>query len=492
MQEKLLREATSQCVAALEVLRSVIPTSESRSLIRDVFAGFLLLRWADLQDAEQEAIAAFEDRTYQPLLPEPLQWRHWVRLDHPRPIADRLQELAQYVDGLRGDAAHPVAFYLHALAEPLRRVLKVNFVYLHDFIRWVADVPFETLSERRSLLEVFDQVIVETGDLYEGVGHYATPENVARLVAALANPQPGERVYDPCFGSGNLLVAAWQQAERSRHELLRPGALLEVAGIEIDASSFLVGLTRMLLEGIEAPLLELGNSLERESLSSPCRQGFDVVMANPPIGVRINRDHRLSRQFPIASNDSANLFVQHVLSQLKPQGRAVLAVPEGLLFRGGAERELRRNLLEQGVIEGVIKLPDGVLAPYTSVKVHLLLLRKQGGISRVRITDACGMFERVPGRKQPFISVGAIESVVRAFNRPQLLNPDGLPSDYDRYLAGAPWTATWELGIEELAAIDWDLSPRRREKGGLSELLADITGIHGIHGIHGKFAPIAA
>lgn len=141
MQDKLLREATSQWVASLDVLRSEMPASESRSLIREVFAAFLLLRWADLQDAEQEAMAAFEDRTYQPLLPEPLQWRHWVHLDHPRAVADRLQELAQYVDGLRGDAAHPVAAYLHALAEPLRRVLKVNFVYLRDFARWVADLP---------------------------------------------------------------------------------------------------------------------------------------------------------------------------------------------------------------------------------------------------------------------------------------------------------------------------------------------------------------
>ena len=93
MQDKQLREATTQWVAALDVLRSEMPASESRSLIREVFAAFLLLRWADLQDAEQEAMAAFEDRTYQPLLPESLQWRHWVLLDHPRAIADRLQEL---------------------------------------------------------------------------------------------------------------------------------------------------------------------------------------------------------------------------------------------------------------------------------------------------------------------------------------------------------------------------------------------------------------
>lgn len=474
MQDKQLREATSQWVASLDVLRSEMPVSESRSLIREVFAAFLLLRWTDLQDAEQQAMATFEDRTYQPLLPEPLQWRHWVRLDHPRAIADRLQELAQHVEVLRGDASHPVSSYLHALAEPLRRVLKVNFVYLYDFVRWVVDLPFETPSERRALLEVFDQVIAETGDPYDG--QYATPVNIARLVAALASPQPGERVYDPCFGSGNFLVAAWQQAERSRHESRRPGALLEVAGIEIHASTFLVGLTRMLLAGIESPRLELGNCLERESLSSPSRQGFDVVLANPPIGAKTSREHWRYQHFPIATNDSTGLFIQHALSQLKPHGRAVIAVPEGFLFRGSSERELRRYLLEQGQVEAVIGLPAGAFAPYTSVKGSLLVLTKQGGVSRVRMVDAATMFEQRSGRKAPVIRTDIAQQLADEIRRPELRKPSDRSPDVPEGMqdTGVLARSIWEVGVDELAAADWDLSPRRREKGGLDELLSNL------------------
>jgi type I restriction enzyme M protein len=163
VQDKPLREVTSQWIAGLDAaLTSVLSTGESNTLIREVFAAFLLLRWVDLQDAEQEAMAVFEDRPYQPLLPEPLQWRHWARLDHPHAIAERLGELVKYLDGLRGDAANPVAAYLHALAAPLRRVLDVNFVYLDDLVRWVGELPFETPSERRGLLDVFDQVLAET------------------------------------------------------------------------------------------------------------------------------------------------------------------------------------------------------------------------------------------------------------------------------------------------------------------------------------------
>jgi type I restriction enzyme M protein len=472
IQENGLREATSQWVAAFDVLRSEMPVEESKGLIREAFAAFLLLRWADLQDAEQEAMAIFEDRSYQPLLPESLQWRHWATLDQPYLIAERLGLLAQHVEGLRGDAGQPLLAYLHALAAPLRRLLQVNFVYLHDFVRWVADLPFETRGERLSVLDLFDQAIGETSDSHDG--QHATPFNIARLVAALANPQPGERVYDPCFGSGNFLVAAWQQAARSRHELRRPGALLEVAGIEISADTFLVGLTRMLLAGIDSPRLELGDSLERDSPGSPSRQGFDLVLANPPIGAKSGRSSSRYQHFAIQTSDSTGLFVQHVLSQLKPHGRAVVAVPEGFLFRSGAERDLRRILLERGQVEAVVGLPAGSFAPYTSIKGSLLVLSKQGGVNRVRMADATALFESRTGRTPPSIRADVAEHLAAELRRAELRRPvqgheDETP---DR---GTISRFSWDLNLEDLAAADWDLSPRRREKGGLDELLESLT-----------------
>src|SRR3989442_1740846 len=131
-----MREATSQWVDYLDVLRREMPTSESKGLIRDVFAAFLLLRWADLQDAEQEAMAVFDDRSYQPLLPSLLQWRHWAELADSQEMSERLHQLAYEIRGVRSDVDHPLSAYLAILAGPLQRILKVNFVYLQDFVRW--------------------------------------------------------------------------------------------------------------------------------------------------------------------------------------------------------------------------------------------------------------------------------------------------------------------------------------------------------------------
>lgn len=470
MQDKKLNDALSQIGVAMDALRkAAVPVGESRPLFREVFAACLLLRWIDLQDAEQEAMSIFEGRSYQSLLPERLQWRHWASLDQPQAIADRLHEVARYVEDLHGDSAHPAATYLHALAEPLRRVLKIEYDFLQTIVELVADLPFETPGERRSLLDLFDMAITEPRDTYDG--QHSTPADIARLVAAIANPQPGERVYDPCFGLGTLLVAAWQQAERARGGSGRPGALLDVAGIEINAGAFLIGLTRMLLAGIDAPRLEPGNSLERESPGSPGRHGFDVIVANPPIGAKLNRVPSFYKHFPIPTRDSTGLFIQHTLSQLKPYGRAVIAVPEGFLFRGGAERELRRHLLVEGQVEAVIGLPPGALAPRTNVKCSLLVLAKQGGAGRVRMVDATPLFEHRSGSKFPELTDEIAEFLATELRRPELRRPIK-GSEENTPDRGVLSRFSWELSIGDLEAIDWDLSPRRREKGGLDELLS--------------------
>jgi type I restriction enzyme M protein len=477
VQDKALSEATSQWVAALDVLRSEMPVGESRSFIREVFVAFLLLRWADLQDAEQEAMAVFEDRTYQPLLPEPLQWRHWTELATPQEMKDRLRQLEHGIRGVRSHVDHPFSAYLAVLAEPLQRILKVNFFYLYDFVRWVGELPFETEGERRELLDTFDHLLSETREPQDGV--FASPQSVSRLMAALGNPRAGERVYDPCFGSGGFLVEAWRQVQRTRGDGHRaaPGQLLEISGVERNADAFLIGLTRMLLAGIDAPRLVMGDALERDPVSSPSREGFDLVLADPPWGARDNSRHGRESwgygQYAYSTNDYAGLFVQHALAQLKAQGRAVVAVPEGFLYRGGVERDLRRSLVEAGQIEAVVSLPAGTYAPSTQLRSCLVVLSKQGGASTVRMVDASPFFETRSGSKAPHLRVEVARQLANEVMRPELRPARALPSGAHE---GTPGTgrhtrAIWEVGVDELAASDWDLTPRRREEGGLEDLL---------------------
>lgn len=425
------------------------------SLIREIFASFLLLRWADYQEAEQEAMAAFEERAFQPVLPARLHWRNWHDLNPPEMGCLVAQELCPYLVNLRDSHEDSLSTYLHALAEPLRRVCEVNFVYLADVVLWLARQPFETIHDRRQLLDLFDVVVSETARGYEG--QHMSPPAVAKLAVALVDPRLGERVYDPCFGFAGFLTAAWIHAEQAGTAAFnrRENMPLEVFGIDINSHAFLMGLTRLVLAGVETPHLELGNSLEREPARSPSREGFDVILANPPVGLKTAREPGRYEHFPIVTGDAIGLFIQHSLMQLKAQGRAIIAVPEGFLFQGGKMADLRRYLLERGHVEAVVGLPAGAFLPSTGVKGSLLLLRKENVGEKVRMVDASQMFEAPKRGRSAMIRNPMIQQLAEI-------------------VRGQSSQHAWELSREDLAAADWDLTPRRREKGGLESLFATL------------------
>jgi len=455
--------------------------ASSHAISREAIASLLLLRWIDYSEAEREAIAIFEGAPFNSILPSNLQWRDLCRLDFSDAdqLTKRLSALGEHLTGQCDSSEPRPAAWLRRLSPLFERLSKVNSTYLLHELHRVAELPFETASERLKALEAFDSDLDERSDSYHA--QYNTPVNIARLIAALADPQPGERIYDPCFGSANLLIEANRQSKGKQESPRRGNHQMDVAGMEINEISFLVGLVRMLLAGIEAPCVELGNSLEREPSSSSSSQGFDLVVANPPIGAKVPRDAAGYKHFAFMTADSTGLFIQHALSQLRRHGRAVIAVPEGFLFRGGAERELRRHMLEQGLVEAVIGLPAGAIAPYASVKGSILVLSKQGGRSRVRMVDAAPMFEQRSGRKAPVIRAVIAQQLADEIHRTELRKPRELPAGAPEGMPGTGVLArsVWEVGMDELASTDWDLSPRRREKGGLDELLTSLKDVFG-------------
>src|SRR5690606_14667201 len=212
--------------------------------------------------------------------------------------------------------------------------------------------PFETPADRLALRDVLDEVSQRSGDKW--AGQYFTPKLVVELMVALSKPRFGESIYDPCFGSAGFLTEVFDYVKEHQPDEVRPGKQpLSISGVEMNADSFVIGLTRLVLSGITDPQLEVGNSLERTPSSNPSTDGFDLVIANPPWGGKVADQYGL-RHYPIQTKDSVSLFIQHAVSQLRPGGRAILTVPPGNLFRGGREQALREMLLAEHTVDAVI------------------------------------------------------------------------------------------------------------------------------------------
>ena len=343
------------------------------------FTYFLFLKLLDDQERQREQA----DLTYRTRLGDD-RWRfyHWVQ-DEPDLsgfISHQLfPHLAQTPDrpGVDNSDLRMIfadAYLLLREPEALRRVLGiVQTINLEDYDFDIKGRVYEFLLAKMAN---------EAGQL----GQVFTPRHLIDLMVNLVDPQVGETVYDPASGTGGFLIRAYQHLhdalvrdDPDNAEKWRFLRQETIYGRELSPRAHKLGVMNMILHGDGHSHLHRGDSLSA-SAQEPDR--YDVILTNPPFGsVTVPRQDLAD--FPVRTRNPESLFLQHIMLSLKPGGRAAMIVPEGLLFRGGAERKIRQRLLKDFVVEAVISLPSGIFLPYTSVKADILVFRKGGTTQRV-------------------------------------------------------------------------------------------------------------
>jgi len=438
----------------LDQLRSNSPLTSHE--FTQALAALIFLRWADFQEAELEAIAAFDDTDYEPSLPVSLHWRTWHQLAPEDLLAFLAEQLPEALNQLNNYRHNPLATNLRHMAQPLQKLASINTSSLNSLVQWLAEQPFETPADRRQLLETFDRTLLISIKGQEGgIRSHLTPPNIARLIALIAAPKAGNRIYDPCFGSAGLLTAICDVVlnDSTNKRTRTTAAELTISGLEISQSAYLVGLTRLALAGVNDLQFELGNSLERPQPNNPQQDGFDVVVANPPFGMRVIPE--IADHFPIPTSDATGLFIQHALAQLRPRGRAVIVVPQGVLFREGSEKKLRQHLLEQHTVEAVISLPASTFLPFSSVKSCILILRRGGNSKQIRMIDG-----------EQFLSHGK--------GLPANISDKLMLELLEKIRVEKPSEFCWDIDAKALAESNYDLTPRRRDQSGLIDTLKSL------------------
>jgi len=251
-------------------------------------------------------------------------------------------------------------------------------------------------------------------------GQFRTPRHLIRFMVELLDPEPGQRIIDPAAGTGGFLFSAQQYLMRkysaqdnlvlewdgTPHRTDGAGATVEqyaaihhganFVGLDNDRTMARIGWMNLVLHDVTDPHLLQGDSLSKrdgkpklaELLKS---ESYDFVLANPPFTgtVDTNDLEKDSILFPrvggggkkkddALTNKSELLFLWLMLDLLDVGGSCAVIIPEGVLFGNtDAHKSLRRELLTEHVVEGVISLPVGVFQPYTGVKTSILLFRKE-------------------------------------------------------------------------------------------------------------------
>ncbi len=195
-------------------------------------------------------------------------------------------------------------------------------------------------------------------------GQFYTPHTVVRLLVQLLDPQEGMSIYDPTCGSSGMLIQSYQYVEEKGQN----ADDLELFGQESDPSVVAISKMNIILHNISKYTIEYGDTLEDPlNLENGQLKKFDRVIANPPfsqnynlVNVKKNHYNRFGYGYTPEGGKKADfMFIQHMLASCKNDGKVVVVMPHGVLFRGGEELKIRKQLLDPSidVLEGVIGLP---------------------------------------------------------------------------------------------------------------------------------------
>ncbi|MFD3539735.1 N-6 DNA methylase [Streptomyces sp. NPDC058662] len=214
-------------------------------------------------------------------------------------------------------------------------------------------------------------------------GEFYTPRAVVRMMVELLGPKQGMRIYDPCVGSGGMLIHAKEYVEEHGGDT----SDMYFAGQDANSGSWIMSTMNMVLHGVRRFDLRTGDTLaEPAHVPKTDADRFDGVLSNPPFSM----DYALAdlqygaqrTTYGVTSErGKADLmFLQHMLWETKREGRGgmvITVMPHGVLFRGGGEQEIRTKLLDEDAIEAVIGLAPNLFYG-TGIPACILLLRPPG------------------------------------------------------------------------------------------------------------------
>jgi type I restriction enzyme M protein len=252
-------------------------------------------------------------------------------------------------------------------------------------------------------------------------GEFYTPRDVVRLMVRLLGPHAGMRVYDPCCGSGGMLILSRQYVEEHGED----AADLGLYGQDANGGVWSICKMNMLLHGIVADRKAIEHG---DTLADPLhREGgelmrFDRVISNPPFSQDYTREgmafpKRFLYGWCKEKNQADLMFAQHMLSVLRHGGMMATVMPHGVLFRGGAEREIRKGLLDNDHVEAIIGLPPNLFYG-TGIPACILVMRRKGEKptprqGKVLFVNADAEFHA--GRAQNYLRPEHVEKIVRTF-----------------------------------------------------------------------------
>ena len=305
------------------------------------------------------------------------------------------------------------------------------------------------------------------GDLYEymlgklnsagRLGAFRTPKHIREMMVALMAPTPDTKICDPACGTAGFLISSAQYIRdhyesKMSDEQWKKYATETFTGFDTDETMCRLSCMNLMLHSVTDPQINKQDSVSKDY---QVKDTYDLILANPPFKGTLNKENISESLTAITSTTKTELlFVALFIRLLRVGGRCACIVPDGVLFgSSNAHKNLRKELIENQYLEGVISMPSGVFKPYAGVSTAILVFTKTnaGGTDKVWFYDMKSDGYTLDDKRQP-IDEGDIPDIIERFHNKE--------KEIDRERTEQSFMVT----KQEIVDNDYDLSINKYKK----------------------------
>lgn len=404
----------------------------------------MFLKFLDDLEIQREEEAALGGTKFKPAIEKPYRWRDWAA-DAQGVTGDELLAFINNEETVlpNGKKGPGLFYYLRRLAgsdasgvaDTRRDVIATVFkgvdnrmksgYLLRDIINKIAAIHFTSSEELHTLGALYESMLREMRDAAGDSGEFYTPRAVVRFMVEVTNPRLGEVLLDPACGTGGFLVEALNHLSKQVKTVAHRKTLQETSlhGCEAKSLPYLLCQMNLLLHGLDSPQIDPGNSLRHKLTEIGEKDRVDIILTNPPFGGE--EEKGIQGNFPEDKQtaETALLFLQLIMRKLRRSSvarasspaslgivsmpvakhgsrggtplqpaaetaalqtaRAAVVVPNGTLFGDGVCARIKEEILKDFNLHTIVRLPNGVFAPYTGIPTNILFFDRSGPTKHV-------------------------------------------------------------------------------------------------------------
>lgn len=306
------------------------------------------------------------------------EYEKYAWMEIMKPENSGQQRAFLYAEGIEKMATNP------NLPQLFRDIFRGAYIPYRDpdtlnmFLKEVSDFSYGNSEDLGNAFEYLLSIMGSQGD----AGQFRTPRHIIDMMVEIIDPKKNETILDPACGTAGFLISAYRHIlaqnkdEDGKSTLTaddRKRLTENFAGYDISPDMVRLSRVNMYLHHFTKPKISEYDTLTSEEKWDDC---YDVILANPPFMTPKGGIMPHSR-YRVKAKRSEVLFVDYIAEHLNPTGRAAIIVPEGIVFQSAnAYKDLRKYLVDDGLLYAVISLPVGIFNPYSGVKTSILLIDK--------------------------------------------------------------------------------------------------------------------